>query len=319
MTIGLEQLAEVAAELQGVTVLDRQLQLLVDKTAEILKVPRAGVRLLDSTRGRLLAVARAGEPLHRLPLTDFALGEGLLGWVAEHQQPVLVDDAEQDPRFVRRPGMTEHLGSLVAVPLVVRGSCIGVLYVSHRDRGVFDAEHQNALTLLAGLCGPHIEAARLERLSEIDALTGVLNRRGMPGVLDDRSPASVVLIDIDHFKNINDQLGHSAGDHVLCRVATLLSGVLRGGDAVVRWGGEEFLLVLPGVDVEKAFHVAERARKAVSQEAFGPRSDLHVTVSAGVAERRGAELAEQLIRRADEALYAAKQQGRDRTCRASTT
>jgi diguanylate cyclase (GGDEF)-like protein len=317
MTIRLDELAHVAAELQKIPVLDGQLQLLVDKTAQILEVPRAGVRLLDPTRGRLLAVARAGMPLHQTPVVDFALGEGLIGWVASQMESVRVDDAEADPRFVRRPGMVEPLRSFVGVPLVIRGSCIGVLYGSHREHGRFTDEHLSALTLLAGLCAPHIEAARLERLSDVDALTGVLNRRGARLVLDERGPVSIVLVDLDHFKQVNDQFGHAVGDAVLCRVATLLAGVLRGGDAVVRWGGEEFLLVLSQIDLEKAYHIAERARRAVSAEPFGPRGDLRVTISAGVAERRGAEAVEQLVRRADEALYQAKHGGRDRTCRSA--
>jgi diguanylate cyclase (GGDEF)-like protein len=317
VTIALDQLSSVATGLQELQTLEAQLQLLVDGAARILAVPRTGVRLLDPARRRLLAVARSGMPLHRTPVTDFAIGEGLVGWVVSQAQPVCVGNAELDPRYVGRPFMVEPLRSFVGAPLLARGTCIGALYASHRERDHFTAAHLSALTLLAGLCAPHIEAARLARLADIDALTGVLNRRGARPLLDSPERLSVVLTDVDYFKRVNDQLGHSAGDAVLSRVAALLGGVVRAGDSVVRWGGEEFLLVLPGADLEQAMHVAERARRAVSVEPFGLRCEMRITLSAGVAERRAQESAERLLRRADEGLYSAKRHGRDRACRAA--
>jgi len=309
MTVRLDVLATVANDLSRRRTLEERLQLLVDRTAALLEVPRVVVRLLDLSRGRLIATARAGAPLHLGPGVDFDVGEGLIGWVVQQARPILVGDAEADPRFVPRKGMVEPLGAFVGVPLVAGDRCIGVLGASHRLKHHFTTEHEQALTVLAGLCAPHIEAARLERLADIDALTGALNRRGLHAVLTEKGPASLVLYDIDHFKAINDTHGHVVGDEVLKRLALLLAGVLRAGDAVVRWGGEEFLLVLPGVDVAKAERIAERGRRTVEDEAFA--GGLRATVSAGVAERRGAEEPEQLIRRADEALYLAKRAGRN--------
>jgi diguanylate cyclase (GGDEF)-like protein len=134
--------------------------------------------------------------------------------------------------------------------------------------------------------------------------------------LDEKTPFCVVMCDLDWFKRVNDEHGHAIGDEVLVRVAQLLAAMLRGSDAVVRWGGEEFLLVLHQVDLEKAAKVAERALKVVGDEAFTARG-LHITLSAGVAERCGAEATEQLLRRADEALYAAKRDGRNCVRRAT--
>jgi diguanylate cyclase (GGDEF)-like protein len=306
----LDRLAAIADELRRQATIEQQLQLLVERTAALLDAPRVAVRLLDPTRARLLAVARAGQPLHRAPFADFAVGEGLVGWIVSEGQPVLVGNAEADPRFVRRAEMSEPLVSFLGVPLLTRESCIGVLYGSHARRHYFQREHQLMLTLLAGMCTPHLEAARLEKLSTIDALTGALNRRGVQAILSRHDPISVVLCDLDHFKRINDGFGHTEGDHVLSRVAALLGSVVRAGDVVARWGGEEFLLVLPAVDLARAHQVAERARRAVACEPFTSEL-LQVTLSAGVAERRRAESVEQLIRRADEALYQAKRAGRN--------
>jgi diguanylate cyclase (GGDEF)-like protein len=316
MTVAMQRLAAIAHELGQRRTLEDQLQLLVERAAELVEVPRVTVRLLDPSGQRLLAKARAGLPLHRGPFADFAVGEGLIGWVAEHGQPVLASDAEADPRFVRRPGMIEPLGSFVGVPLLAREHCIGVLGASHPEKHHFTAEHEQTLTVLAGLCAPHIEVARLERMARVDALTGALNRHGLDLVLDDL-PAqgrllSIVMCDIDRFKQVNDRLGHEAGDQVLRRVAVVLASVLRGGDSVVRYGGEEFLLVLPDIDLAKAERVADRARNAVAEQPITAGGQtVTVTLSAGVAERRGAEARDQLLRRADQALYEAKESGRN--------
>jgi diguanylate cyclase (GGDEF)-like protein len=317
MTFAIERLAAVAHELGLQKTLEEQLQILVERSAELLIVPRVTVRLLDPSGTRLLAKARAGLPLHRGPFAEFGVGEGLIGWVAQTGKPLLAGDAEADPRFARRPGMLEPLGSFVGVPLLAREHCIGVLGASHPEREHFTLEHEQMLTVLAALCAPHIEVARLERMARVDALTGALNRHGLDLVLDEL-PAqgrllSVVLCDIDRFKQVNDRLGHDAGDQVLKRVALVLASGLRGGDSVVRYGGEEFLLVLPDIDLKKAERIAERARHAVEEETLiVAGSSVRVTFSAGVAERHGAEGRDQLLRRADQALYAAKESGRNR-------
>jgi diguanylate cyclase (GGDEF)-like protein len=315
MAAGLDALASVAQELSRAAELDQRMQVLVDRAAQLLDVPRVVVRLIDPSRSRLMAVARAGLPLHRAPFAEFGVGQGLIGWVVAYRTPILAGDAEADPRFVQRPGMMEPLGSFVGVPLLLRNSCIGVLCASHRDRHHFTDAHQQMLTLLAALCAPHIETARLERLAQVDALTGALNRYGASVVLDHEEPLSVVMCDLDHFKQVNDRHGHEVGDGVLVRAATLLAGVLRAGDALVRWGGEEFLLVLPALEQDQALKLAERARRAIAEEPF--RDAGRVTLSAGIAVRRRTEETLRLLRRADEALYRAKRAGRNRVLAAT--
>jgi diguanylate cyclase (GGDEF)-like protein len=182
--------------------------------------------------------------------------------------------------------------------------------------------------VLAALCAPQVELARVARLAQVDPLTGVLNRRGldlafpevaMPAGGEDGivRPLSVAMADVDHFKEINDAHGHATGDEVLRKVAALVSGVLRAGDAVVRYGGEEFLLILPGVELARALVVAERARaSAEGSHFFAGGSQLRVTLSIGVAERGPGERRDALIERADRAMYVAKQAGRNRVARA---
>jgi diguanylate cyclase (GGDEF)-like protein len=311
-------LSALTVDLQDRLPLDALLRRVVETGAQLLDTDRVSVRLLDPSRTRLLASCRAGSPVHQNPNIEFRLGEGLIGWIAAEVKPLRSGDAERDPRFVPRDDVKERLGSFLGVPIVAGRTCLGVLSALHPAADRFDEQAEDVLMLLAGICAPHLEAARLERLSQVDPLTGAFNRRALEiafSVSDDGGdePTSVVMVDVDHFKRINDEYGHAIGDEALKRVAAVLSSGLRAGDAVIRYGGEEFLLVLPHVRLDVAAKIAERARVAVENvdiDAGGVR--FRVTISAGVAERRRGESRDEVIGRADDALYNAKQNGRNR-------
>jgi diguanylate cyclase (GGDEF)-like protein len=303
--------------------LEDALTLVVDHVAEVVDTGRASVRLLDPTRKLLLATARYGVPIH-VATQEFAMGEGLVGWIAEEGQAIRTGDADSDPRFVPRPGMKDRLGSFLGVPLMSGEVSMGVITTVSPKPDYFTEEHERLVTLIAAIAAPHIEIARLSRLSTVDPLTGALNRRGGDSMFPQASgrdegdtteiePLSVALADIDHFKQVNDELGHAVGDEVLKRIATILSGVLRDGDAVIRHGGEEFLVVLPGCRLETATRIADRARTAIADTVI-PAGDAQtsVTVSIGVAQRHGGETREDLVARADAAMYEAKKAGRNK-------
>ncbi len=160
-------------------------------------------------------------------------------------------------------------------------------------------------------------------LALFDPLTGLNNRRFLEShlatMLDNarmrRAPLTLMILDIDYFKRVNDTFGHDAGDEVLRAFADRLRGIIRGGDLLCRLGGEEFVIVMPGVNVTAAARIAERARQAIEQEAFFVNNDtqsLSVTTSIGLAERRDAGDPHDLYRRADQALYRSKAEGRNR-------
>lgn len=294
--------------------LEELLLLVADGAARVLGVARVSVRLLDPSHTQLLAMARSGEPLHDHP-PEFRIGEGLLGWIAEHGQPLCLNQPELDPRFAPRPGMAP-MGAFVGVPLRAGAEVVGV--ISAIDTGMqFDQHHLGLLSLVAAMCGPHIELARLARLVQIDPLTGSLNRRGLdqryqPGQ-PSAAPLTVAMLDLDHFKQVNDRYGHAVGDLVLRHVTAAVGQVLRADDALVRYGGEEFLLLLPGLDRERGARVAERVRAAVAAAPVSiPGGEVTATVSIGVAELRPGEDRDEVIARADAALYRAKRGGRDR-------
>jgi diguanylate cyclase (GGDEF)-like protein len=178
------------------------------------------------------------------------------------------------------------------------------------ERQSLDLEASNEELQLANL--------ELTRLSSTDSLTQVCNRMKLDAVLSEetmratryRSRFSVCLLDIDHFKKVNDTHGHLVGDAVLVRIAELLRENLRKSDTVGRWGGEEFLLVLPETELEQACLLAEKLRLAIATEPFPVAG--RKTSSFGVATFEPGDTVVSLLARADEALYEAKHGGRDR-------
>jgi diguanylate cyclase (GGDEF)-like protein len=213
--------------------------------------------------------------------------------------------------------------SVLVVPLLGEARPLGVLVlegggrVSAQRRIVSGLERSAAYGALALRNAALMES--VQRLAATDGLTGIANRRAFEGTLERELAratraaeyVSLVLVDLDHFKALNDSLGHQAGDRVLRDAAKALAAECREFDTPARYGGEEFAVVLPGCGPEQAHDIAERLRLAVGAipSAAGP-----VTASAGVATFPAhAGDADSLVRAADEALYAAKRAGRDRT------
>ncbi|MBN2887552.1 MAG: GGDEF domain-containing protein, partial [Chromatiaceae bacterium] len=162
---------------------------------------------------------------------------------------------------------------------------------------------------------------QLEALSTTDWLTKISNRIKLESDFSaqlDRArhfgtSFAVLLCDVDYFKRINDTFGHQAGDQVLVELAGLLKSTMRQSDQVGRWGGEEFMLILPETSLDAALTLAERLRLLVSQHSF-PGGAASVTISVGVSAYRADDTQESLTERADQALYRAKSEGRNRVC-----
>lgn len=159
------------------------------------------------------------------------------------------------------------------------------------------------------------EKEKYQRLSTVDALTNVLNRHGIERFVESlqvtRVPASVIVIDLDHFKKVNDLRGHYGGDRVLRAVGDILRTHTRNTDGLGRWGGEEFVLVCPGASLAKAADLAEKLRHKIMETNFIPEDPLPVTASFGVATAAPGQDFDDAFRRADQALYLAKSRGRN--------
>ena len=159
------------------------------------------------------------------------------------------------------------------------------------------------------------EKEMYQKLSTLDALTNVMNRHGIGQFIAalgiTRVTASVIVIDLDHFKRINDERGHAIGDRVLRTMGEILGSAIRNTDAVGRWGGEEFVLVCPGASLANAADLAEKLRHRIMQTSFIPEHPLPITASFGVATSRESQGFEEVFRQADQALYLAKNRGRN--------
>jgi len=251
-------------------------------------------------------------------------------WVLRHSRPMLVEDMNTDTRF-RDPeaaasceSPTNHpqqARSLCCVPLMARDGVIGVVHVAASKAGHFGAQDQQLLSILAAVVAKDVDNARLYRMAVTDRLTGAYNRQ----FLADRLPTeierhrrygqalSILIIDIDHFKKVNDTWGHQAGDLVLVELSQRLREMVREVDSVVRYGGEEFLVVLPSTDLDGARMLAERLLEEVARRAIClPEGKIMITVSGGAAELTLADPdASALVARADALLYQAKASGRN--------
>ena len=193
------------------------------------------------------------------------------------------------------------------------------LLSKHPEVDEIDAMRNELALLLSRLTTQNVE---LERLATTDSLTGLANRRRLFDCLEQEvyraqrygTALSLVMFDIDHFKRINDSWGHATGDWVLCRIARETHQLLRKTDQAGRYGGEEFVVLLPETDLSEALLLAQRLRQRISDTAITPEHDtpMPVTVSVGVAALAPDETGEELIHRADQALYRAKQNGRNR-------
>lgn len=242
---------------------------------------------------------------------------------------------------VSEPFVLDDADAVAAVPqcapFVARiefgGREIGAVALSPARAG--DSEVGTLVRILAHeLGGPLRMVALVEetrRLAATDPLTRLMNRRAFMMCVEqelaraDRfgGPISVAMIDVDHFKSVNDKHGHGAGDQVLVAIADIVRHAIRRADIVARWGGEELVLVLPGTPLEGAHIVAERVRQSIAATPISVVGTtcafaLPITASIGIAERDERETIESLIARADVAMYAAKQSGRDRVALDST-
>jgi diguanylate cyclase (GGDEF)-like protein len=204
---------------------------------------------------------------------------------------------------------------------------IGVLNVSHSAPNAFSTEEIRLLSILAEQAAVTIERGEamrsLEQLAITDGLTRVFNHRYFRLRLDQeirrarryQLPLSLLMIDVDHFKAINDRCGHETGNRILIEVAGILRRNMRETEIVTRYGGEEFALILPQTRAEDALVPAERVRRLVEEHPFAPTdgTPLSVTISVGVAGYpEHAAAPEELLQQADAALYAAKEEGRNR-------
>ena len=242
------------------------------------------------------------------------VGEGITGWVAETRHGILVGDSEHHAMAVHVPGTDHSDESMLAVPVTFQDRLVGVIVTVKIGLHQYTSDHLRLLTILANQAAVSIANARLfESLAvsaTTDSLTGLANRRAFEDRLRERlaepapAPFSVLMLDVDGLKRVNDAGGHRTGDAVLRRVAQVLRDSLRKEDLVSRWGGDEFLILMPGIDRVGAISLARR----ISGTLMSPVEGLSpISVSIGTAACPGdGRTAEELLAAADREMYAEK-------------
>lgn len=300
------------AALQRYEVLDqaseKEFEQIVTLVRTLFKVPYVAINLIDTDR-QFMQTAAGMQPMS-CPREDAFCDQTIRG-----RRALAVEDATQDPRFASNPYVCSaaHIRSYLGVPLTSPdGYNIGALCVFDTEPRSFSAGDIDVLSNFAKIVMSQFE---LRLIARQDSLTGTLTRRAFLERLDralaDDEESSLLMLDLDHFKKVNDSHGHSAGDLVLRRVSECLMANLRNLDSVGRLGGEEFGILLSGVPETEALFIAERLRCAISDLEFPEMGGFRQTISIGVASRRGDTSQSKWLARADEALYNAKHAGRN--------
>jgi diguanylate cyclase (GGDEF)-like protein len=306
---------------------------LFDMASELADATSGSLMLFDEHIQKLhVTVARGlSPPLARTMAVP--LGEGIAGRVARNGLPLLVNDIERDSRVASPNRPRFRTKSFISLPLKDRGRLVGVLNLADkRDNSSFTETDLHLVQSFASQAVLMIDrttvlehAGQLEKLTVTDPLTGLYNRRFLEERLEEERSRSqregqsfsLILADLDNFKMYNDICGHLAGDKALCKAAKLMRRSARDMDLVVRFGGEEFCLILPNTNKKESLFVAERLRRAIEADIFPGETNLplgRLTVSLGIASfPDDADGIHDLIHAADLALYRAKALGRNRT------
>ena len=321
----LQILYDLARTIASSLDLNEVLQRVASVVPTKLNVPKFSIMLLNGD-GKL-EVLKAHPPNVGSEGLTFAIGEGVCGRAAELRKSWYVADLEKDDVFRVRGGAKER-GCLLSVPMLRGDELLGVLNFERPRKTDFGPEEMEFFAAVADQVGLAVQNARLHErtvaLSITDPLTGVPNRRYLFEQLDSEiaragrfdHPLSMLMIDIDHFKHLNDTAGHAAGDDTLRRVCQLMRQNLRKVDTLARYGGEEFVVLLPQISRAEALEVGEKLRRSVAEgnlEHGKTQPGGKVTISVGVATLPDdATDQAKLVDCADSALYASKRGGRDK-------
>jgi diguanylate cyclase (GGDEF)-like protein len=319
---------DVAKALTSSLDLDSILQTIMEKVAEYFRPDTWSLLMVDEQKDELYFAIAVGDKAEALKNVRLKLGEGIAGWVAKHGEPVISNDVDRDPRFAKRidEATQWETRSIVAVPLKSRLRVLGVIQLVNVDRSQFSEQEVFFLQSLCDYAAIAIENARwVEKIQELtitDDCTGLYNARHLYKTLETevyRSSRfgyefSVLFIDLDHFKSVNDTHGHLIGSKLLAEIGYLVKAQLRLIDFAFRYGGDEFVVLLPQTGKDQALVVAKRLRDALRASSFCRDEGLNLNVRASIGLAtypHDARDAHDIIRQADEMMYLVKNTTRD--------
>ena len=327
----LTNLIGVARTVVSTLELDLVLETILEKARQLMEMPAGTLAVYhesseqmilhvhaglsaDFTRNDRWPLLGKGDPLTREAMADLGI---------RYLPDITATTGAVDEELTK-----EGIRAVVCIPLAALNRPVGVLYLYDRSPRQFNQRQLDLLAILASFAAMAIDNASLHSRTKLmaltDALTGLYNNRYFMQVFPHElirarrymKPLSLLMIDVDNFKKLNDTYGHPKGDQVLASVGSILSGSLRAADFSFRYGGEEFAVILPETRLEGAFMVGESLREKITKGVtplLGRNADRVVSVSLGVAGYPiDGSTTDQLLDHADKCLYQAKRQGRDR-------
>ncbi len=315
--------------------LDQVLRTIMEKIDEFLRPDNWSLLLLDEAKQELYFELAVGKASQALKDVRIKLGQGIAGWVAQHGEVVIVPDTTKDTRFFGKVDEKTKMEtrSIVAVPVKFRDTCLGVIELINCV-GVegFDPRDLKLLEALSDFAAIALENARhVKRIHELtikDDCTSLYNARHMGFILDTeiyRSQRynyefSIVFIDLDHFKQVNDTHGHLVGSRLLAEMGEALKTNCRLIDFAFRYGGDEFVILLPQTSKENAINVARRLHKLIRESVWLKAEGLNIQITPSVglaAYPADSKTKEGLLHLADEAMYLVKNTNRDNVAAAN--
>lgn len=315
----LRSLLEIAQGIVSAMSLQEVLEEIGKTANRILNIDANTVRLWDRARDTLVLKFAHGTDVENRPQELPVREDSVAARVLRTGKPIAVLDIAEEASYpskgvVQRESMT----SLLTVPLKTKGGVIGVFSVYSIEKRSFSEEAVEMASLFASLAAIAIERARLfeevERLSVTDPLTGLFNRRYFNYIVEQekgrvkryQKPLSLLFADVDGFKAYNDRLGHLVGDEILKEVAQILRSNVRAADVVVRYGGDEFVVLMPETDQEEAQLVTERIERALRIWNMSPNiKDVRLSLSMGL-KTANADNVDTIVEEADREMYSKK-------------
>lgn len=325
----LKDLIEVAKAVVSTLDLDTVLQAILTSAMGFAQTPAGSVALYYDVKRELSLHVHSGLT------ADFVKKErwevtpgGLTEQVLRAGEIFFIEDTEQTPFFNNPVALNEGIRSLVCVPLVFQSRIMGILYLDDFVPRLFDRDKLNLLSILASFAAMAIHNATLHKRTKLmaitDSLTGLHNHRYFKQYFKQEmgrakryhKPFSIIMMDVDDFKSYNDCFGHATGDQLLATMGALILETIRGVDVAFRYGGEEFIVLLPETRLDKAILAAERLRDSVQKgtaNRLAGSATRGVTISIGVASYpENADKMDELFNIVDSLLYTAKRCGKNK-------
>ena len=324
----LEALFNIGATVSQTLNLEELLDSVLDNVLMVMGVEVGGIFLLDKQTSKLLLKTHRGmSPEFARRVQVVSIGDGFIGQVAKLGKPILAEDVSADSKLSWMRKMGDGIQSFAAVPIMAKEKILAVMGVGSGKHREFPDWEMQMLDTIANQIGMAIENAQLYEhaleLAFTDGLTGLYNRRYIMEQIErefiraqrSKAPLSLIMVDLDELKAINDRFGHHEGDGFLKEVARIVKVNTRASDVAARWGGDEFMLLAPGTDSRSASKIAERIRTQVERYKIKLEGEeVGITVSAGIVSYPAhASVVEELLKKADEAMYNAKRGGKNQS------